>query len=262
VLRNVFTKTLWDQRRALLAWALGVAMATAVYASSYRTYRSQAAELTKSIPAVLRDVFGFADLASPAGYLQATVFGIIVPLLLILFAAATGARAIAGDEEAGTLDLVLAHPVSRGGLALQRFAALALATLALGAVVLLVLLALAGPAGLEIAAGNLAAMVLHLVLLGICFGALALALGGIVGRRGPVLAGTAAIAVLAYFANTLAPQVDTLAWLRRLSPFYYYSGGEPLRRGLQFGDAATLCAIAAVLVAVGTLVFDRRDVAV
>jgi beta-exotoxin I transport system permease protein len=96
----------------------------------------------------------------------------------------------------------------------------------------------------------------------VCFGAFALALGGAIGRRGPVHAGTAAIAVLTYFANTLAPQAEALAWLQRLSPFHYYSGGEPLRRGLQLGDAAILCAITAVLVAIGAILFDRRDVAV
>jgi beta-exotoxin I transport system permease protein len=39
---------------------------------------------------------------SPAGYLEATVFNFIVPLLRVLFVAVAGARAIAGDEEAGT----------------------------------------------------------------------------------------------------------------------------------------------------------------
>jgi ABC-type transport system involved in multi-copper enzyme maturation permease subunit len=36
---------------------------------------------------------------------------------------AAGTRAVAGDEEAGTLELILAHPVSRRGLALRRLGA-------------------------------------------------------------------------------------------------------------------------------------------
>jgi ABC-2 type transport system permease protein len=68
--------------------------------------------------------------------------------------------------------------------------------------------------------------------------------------------------VLSYFANTLAPQQEAIAWLRNLSPFSHYAGGQPLQHGVQIGDAAVLLATSVVLVAAGTLSFSRRDVAV
>jgi ABC-type Na+ efflux pump permease subunit len=164
VLRSLFTKTLWDQRRSLLAWALGIAAVAAMYSSAYPSARQRSAETVSSLPPAFRQAFGFGQIVSPAGYLEATVFNFIVPVLLILFVTA-GARAIAGDEEAGTLDLLLAHPVGCTRLVLHRFAALAVATLALGMAVLLGLLAIAGPAQLYIPAVNFVAMALHLVLL-------------------------------------------------------------------------------------------------
>jgi ABC-2 type transport system permease protein len=185
-------------------------------------------------------------------------FNFIVPLLLIVFVATVGARAIAGDEEAGTLDLVLAHPVSRSQVALQRFAALAAATAAVGGAVLLGMLAIAGPAELDIPAGDLAAMALHLVLLGLCFGAVALAIGAATGRRSAVLASTAVIAVMSYFANTLAPQQQATGWLQWLSPFAYYAGGQPLQHGIQLGGVAVLLAVSIALVTGGTLAFRAR----
>ena len=241
MLRNTFTKTLWDQRRALLAWMIGIAAATAVYASFYPTMRNPEMEAAMAnYPQVMMDAFGFQDLASPAGYLAGTVFGIIGPVLLIIFTTGTGARAIAGEEESGRLDLLLAYPVSRTRVVLQRFAALVVATLLVGGAMLLVLLALSGPAQMELPAGYIVAMVVHLVLLGICFGALALALGAAFGRRGLALAMAAILGVGSYFANTLAPQSERLAWLQDFSPFRYYSGGQPLRNGLQLGDASIL----------------------
>ncbi|WP_369412185.1 ABC transporter permease subunit [Nocardia sputi] len=42
----------------------------------------------------------------------------LLPLLAMFFGVTFGARAIAGDEESGYLDLLLAYPVSRTGLAL------------------------------------------------------------------------------------------------------------------------------------------------
>ncbi len=52
-------------------------------------------------------------------------FGLMLPLLAMIHGIATGSRAIAGEEESGQLDLLLAHPVTRTALALQPFGALA-----------------------------------------------------------------------------------------------------------------------------------------
>jgi ABC-2 type transport system permease protein len=262
VLRNVLTKTLWDQRRLLLAWAAGLALVTAVYSSVYPSIRDSGAATVANYPEALKDALNLQDVASSAGYLGSAVFGLLLPLLLVLFAVMAGARAIAGDEEAGTLDLVLAHPVSRSQLVLQRFGALAAAVGLLGVAVLLALLAVSGPAELDIGMGRLAAAVVQLMLLGITFGALAVGVGAMTGRRALVIGVSAVAAVLAYLGDTFAPQVDGLGWLRQVSPFWYYSGGEPLRNGLQAGDCAVLVVASAALVAVGAVLFNRRDVAV
>jgi ABC-2 type transport system permease protein len=70
------------------------------------------------------------------------------------------------------------------------------------------------------------------------------------------------VAVLAYLANSVFPQLQGLEWTRDLSPWHWYLGGEPLKNGLQTGDALLLLAVTAVLVAAGTWRSNRRDVAV
>jgi ABC-2 type transport system permease protein len=70
------------------------------------------------------------------------------------------------------------------------------------------------------------------------------------------------VAVLAYLANSVFPQLQGLEWTRDLSPWHWYLGGEPLKNGLQAGDALLLLAVTTVLVAAGTWRFNRRDVAV
>ena len=84
------------------------------------------AESVQNFPEAMREAFHLDDLTSAAGYLQSSVFGLILPLLALFYGAATGARVTAGDEESGTLDLLLAHPVTRTRLILQRFGALAM----------------------------------------------------------------------------------------------------------------------------------------
>jgi beta-exotoxin I transport system permease protein len=90
----------------------------------------------------------------------------------------------------------------------------------------------------------------------------ALGVGAMTGRRSLVYAAIALVAIGGFLANNLAPMVDEIAFLRDISPFHFYSGGEPLRNGLQAADVGVFLVASAVLVGLGGLVFDRRDVAV
>jgi ABC-2 type transport system permease protein len=100
------------------------------------------------------------------------------------------------------------------------------------------------------------------MLLALLFGSLALFVGALTGRRALAAGVVVVVAVASYFANTLGPSVDWLAWTRDLSPFRYYSGGAPLRNGLPLGDAMVLAVASAVLIGLAAAVFRRRDIAV
>ena len=89
---------------------------------------------------------GELDIASPAGYLNSQVYALMAPLVLLIFAIGAGAGAVAGEEERGTLDLLLAHPLRRRDYVVQRFLALAALVSAL-TVVLLATVALGSCAG-------------------------------------------------------------------------------------------------------------------
>jgi ABC-2 type transport system permease protein len=102
---------------------------------------------------------------------------------------------------------------------------------------------------------------LHLALLGVVFGSLALALSASTGRTGLSRGIPAVVAVLAYIVNALAPLVDWLEPLQKLSPFYQYVGHDPLREGVSGVSVVVAVATVAVLVALAVLGFRRRDVA-
>jgi ABC-2 type transport system permease protein len=264
MLRSIFAETLWDQRRALLAWIIGITVVGVAYAAFYPSVNSpEMAQALEAYPEGLLDALGFADITSPGGYLGSTTFGLLGPALIIVMAAVLGGSAIAGDEEAGRLDLTLAHPVTRWTVLLQRFGAIVVVMLAVCTVLAVALVAISGPAQLdEIGPAKLAAGGLHLALLGTLFGALALAVGAATGQRSLVYAVVAIMGVGGFFGNNLGPAVEGLAWLRDVSPFHYFSGGTPLRNGIQLTDLAVLAVASAALVVAGGLRFDRRDIAV
>ncbi|MEU8659759.1 ABC transporter permease subunit [Actinoplanes philippinensis] len=257
---DVFTKTLTDDRRSLIGWAVGATLAGIMYASFYpQLADGQMAEAVANYPQAMREAFRLDDLTSAAGYLGSSVFGLILPLIAMFYGAATGARAIAADEETGRLDLLLAHPVSRTRFLLHRFAALATGASVIATTVLLGMLAIRSGAQLTgISVIQFAAQCLQLALLAIAFGGLAIGIGAATGRRALVLTVTAVIGVLAYALHAFAGRLG-IGGARYLSPFHYYIGGEPLRHGMQWADATVLLTVAVLLVAGGALLFNRRD---
>lgn len=264
LLRNILTKALWDARRSVLSWAVAIAAVGAMYGAFWPSVQSP--EMVKALqayPQGLLEALNYDDLTTAAGYLGGSVYGLLAPLLVAVFAIAAGTRAVAGDEDAGTLDLILAHPVSRARLALHRFAAVCVATVVISLALWLVMLALTGPAKFDgVSAGEFAAANLQLTLFGIGVGALAFAVGAASGRKALTLGASAGLVVLGYLANSVIPMADGLEWTRELSPFYWYLGGDPLSRGLDPRGCALLAATAAALVAAGTYAFTRRDVGV
>ena len=266
MLRNVFAKTVRDQERSLLWWAIGLAGLVALYAFVYPTVRDKP-ELNKLIedyPDVIKALIGGGasiDFTSPAGYLSTELFSFIVPLVLLIFAIGLGANAIAGEEDRKTIDLLLANPISRERLVAEKFGALVLLVAGLGLGLWLALVVFTSAVGMEIGSLRLAEAVASAVLLALHFGVFSLLVGCLTGRRALSLVLAAGAAILAYVVNALALLVDFLEPYRKFSPFYHYVGNEPLRHGLGPDHVAVLLGATAGMALLSVLAFRRRDVA-
>ena len=107
-----------DRRWTIIGWAVGLTILVIVQIAVYPTIRDQPglSDIWRNAPDAVKALFGFGgefDLSSGPGYLRAEIFGFTLPLLFLIYAMGAGAGAIAGDEEHGTLGLVLAQPVQR-----------------------------------------------------------------------------------------------------------------------------------------------------
>jgi beta-exotoxin I transport system permease protein len=263
VLGSVFSKTIKEQRKALLWWAFGLVSACLVTTAFYPSIHENAASferLLESLPEGLRKAFG-EDFASPAGYLQARLFSIFAPVLFLIFAIGAGSRAIAGEEEHKTLDLLLSTPVPRRRVLVDKALAMLAATVGLGLVLALAIVVSGPPFEIAVSTANVAAAVADCVLLAIAFGAIALAVGAGTGRRSVAIGLTAGLAAGSYLIDVLALSVDGLGWLQHLSAFFYYRAPDPIAQGLDPWDAAILATIAIVATGIAVVAFDRRDLA-
>lgn len=259
---DLVRKELRDQRRALIGWGIGLSAMVLMYSSFWPSVRDNAdqfASYLENLPDALRSVIGELSLGTPVGYLQSELFSFMGPALILVFAIGAGARSLAGEEEQGTLDLLVVTPITRRMIVLQKFAAMALTALGLGVVLWISAVVVGRLFGLDVAIPDIAAATLHLLLLGVAFGAIAMFLGAWRGRRALALGITSALAVGTFILNAFAPTVDGFAWAARLSPFFYYGDSLPLRNGLQIGHASVLVAIATVALVATVAAFDRRD---
>jgi beta-exotoxin I transport system permease protein len=256
-------KTLRDQQRALLGWGIGIAGIAVMYSAFYPSVVKSAGSLNKyleSLPEALKTLLG-GDYTSPAGYLRAETFTTLGPILFLVFAIGAGARAVAGEEETGTLDLLLSTPIRRRHVVTDKLIAMLLTTAALALILWTTLLLVGPPFDLHVAVIDVLAACLMLFLLAAAFGTVALAIGCATGHRSVAIGVTGGLATAAFIVDTLAPTVTWLQRLRPLSPFRWYFDPDPLVQGIDAKNAAVLVAIVAVASVVAHLAFERRDLA-
>ena len=185
----------------------------------------------------------------------------MVPLLFLVAAIATGAGTIAGEEERGTLETAPGEPgVAHSGRAGEVAGARARDRRPGARAVAGALDRGAGRRDGHLGWGTSQPRRSRAVLLAIAYGEIAVLVGAASGRRSLAIGVTAAIAVAAYLVNGLAPLVGALEGPQKLSPFYHYAVGDPLRRGVSVSHMAVLVGIAIIATALAPLFFSRRDV--
>jgi ABC-2 type transport system permease protein len=262
----VLTHTLWRRRSNTTWWALAVAGLCALLAVAYPTVRDNN-ELDKTfanLPPSVQALLGLSGgnlLSSPTGYLDSQFFANILPVMLLVFANGLAAWSVAGDETAGTLELLLANPIGRTRVALARLVALVLLLVALAIVCTLSLIALAPVTGMNkgLSAGHVAAAAVAASLLALTFAAVAFAVGAATGNRPAALGAAAALAVAGYVLEGLAQQVHALRPIEAVNPWHWFLASDPLRQGLAWPSWTLPIVATAVLVVIGLPRLARRD---
>ena len=92
----------------------------------------------------------------------------------------------------------------------------------------------------------------------LALGSVALLLSAVLRQRSQALGIAAGMMFAMHVLDLLSRLVDDLSWARYLSAFHYY--GTAIQDGLSWGGAILLLAVAAVLVATATALFERRDI--
>lgn len=260
--RTVYSKCLRDQRRGLIGWSVGIVALVLLESALWPSISKIDGfdEILKNYPEALRKLFSIDEFFSGAGFLNTELYSMVLPILFLVFVISRGARAIAGEEENGTLEVLLLTRVTPMRLLLAHAAVLMTGVVLLGVVLFAAVLVCSAIFGMQVGVAAAAAGSLAMITLSAPFGGAALAVGAATGRRQVALAVGAVAAVAAYVLYAASKIVAGVRPWGVLSPFHQVLDPGPLGAGLHAG-LAWPALVAVVCVAAAMPVFDRRDIA-
>jgi beta-exotoxin I transport system permease protein len=242
---------------ALTVWS---ALLPIVYGAFGQTFR----DIIESgiVPEELTQ-FGGGDIFTLSGSIS---LGAIHPISLILnsiFAVGFATAAIAGERQRGTLEVLLARPLSRRRIyvtllvATLTFVAVGVAATLLGAVIGSTIAGVLD----ELAVERLPLVWLNGFLLFAAFASIGLAASASFDRLTPALGITAAIVVVMYFLEVLGTFWPDAEPLQPYSLFHYYQPKQVLEGDAPLLNFALPAIVAAMGVAWALVEFPRRDLA-
>ena len=252
------------RRNAIFGWGLGLA----VYAMMIMAIAPELADQMSSfdlgsIP--IYQAFGINEAIDSAASLLA-VYLPLFGLMAAVYGAITGSNALAGEEDQGTLEMLLTLPVPRWVIVVSKALGIAIA-LMLIALLMFLGFAITYPSveaavGTELALGDFWIASAEMLPLALFFAMLTLFLGALLPRRGHALGVGLAILIGSYLFNNLGGTVQVLEDYLPLQPFYYYNGAAILKGTVDGLRIATLLIAAAICLALAVISFQRRNVTV
>lgn len=265
---NVLRRSIADKRLSILVYAIGVAayavMILAIW-PSLRENISALNDLWQSYPEGIRKAFGGENMsfATFDGFLSVEYFNQMWVIVMTAFSISIATGAIASEIEKGTMELLLAQPVSRRSLLLTRHLFFELG-----------LLFLIGATLIPIAIGSplvngdmnhlgLLAFVVPSFLFFTAIGSSTFFFSVLFNSRGTAIFVSLGIIIISYALDILAKINDTIGNAHFLSIFYYWDPYRYLHDiDFAWGDLAVLVAITLISTAAAVYRFERRDIAV
>jgi ABC-2 type transport system permease protein len=259
---QVFVRTWRAQRAKLLAVAIGLLIWGSLMPIIFEAFKEQIQIIVGSgaIPKELTQ-FGGGDLFTLPGTIALGFIHPIAVALGLVFALGFAVSSVAGERQRGTLEVLLARPLSRRRLYLTLlgatilFVAVAMTAQLVGTCIGA---ALAGALG-ELRADRLGSMWLNGVLVFAAFGAVSLAASVSFDRLSPALAVTLAFVLVSYFLEILGSLWIDARGLQPYSLFHYLDPKGALNGSMTAGDWLVPLGVFAGAFIVAMVVFPRRD---
>lgn len=260
---SMFMHEVKSRRGGILGWGLFMAFFAFIYIPIYPSFADQMAGFEDLLDLPLYQALGVSSMAKFADYLSSTFLNFL-PIIVGIYAIITGTGALAGEEDKGTIELLVTLPLSRTQVVIAKALAMLVALILIFLLALVgcwISLAIANPQIDDpIAIGQMSAAVFNALPLTVFFLMAAFFFGAFLPTRSIAGMAATALLILSYLGNNLANLVDVLKDFKFLFPHNYYSAtAEAFTSGVNLNDMGVLSGLALLFFLLAILAFNRRN---
>lgn len=260
---NLFTKTLYDKRAFIIGWCLGMAFLGFLMMIFYPAFHQDTGldQLVKNLPSAFQGLVGdLNNLKELPGYIGGQLFDVRIPIFVSIIAIILGVSLSVAEEEKGHMRMLLAMPLSRIYILLNKWLAIVVIGFMTTAAVIvgmaIGLLVINEPLGIDVIV-RLGAMTW---LLTVCLATIVFCIGMATGRRGMTMGVGVIVAVGSFILTTFAKSVDWLETYEAISLLHYFPAVTIAKSEIVLTDVLVYGAIIILMLFASALLFRRRDV--
>ncbi len=265
---QIIIRTLIDKKTSILAYCFAGMLFTWMFVAIYPSFLDQAEEFQKMVenyPEAMMKMFDIEDISFETleNFLDVENYSIIMPLMVIFFVVSFAGATLAREVEKGTIEHILAKPISRLRLYFGRYiAGLVAIAVFVNASVFSVILFVQFH-GVEYHIGPHVKIAALSMLLGWAVFSMASMFSAISSERSRAYMFCGAILFLMYVANIAAALIEKAENLQYISFFYYYDHAAAMTQNeFNFTSLVVFSIAAVVCTIIGAWVFQKRDIAV
>lgn len=253
------------RRNAIIGWAIGLTFLPAIYVGIYPQFAEDLAGMEAILDLEIYQAMGM-NFGTFEDWVASTVIN-IVPILVAIYAVMDGTGTLAGEEEAGKLELIVALPIPRWQIitikSIAHAIALFLILLLVAITTTIVFLVIESQVETTLVATDILWSLLYAWPIVLAFGMISLFLGAFAPRRRIAALVATVVVVVSYFGSNLSSQVSTLESIQPLFLFNYLDATAGLfKTGPQASDVLILLTIALDAFILAVIFFQLRDITV
>ncbi|MBT3272881.1 MAG: ABC transporter permease subunit [Spirochaetales bacterium] len=264
---TIFWRSIKDRKISLIAYLSGALLFMWMYIALFPTIAKEAEAFTAmfdNFPPAMFEIFGIEDfsMSTLENFLSVEHFSLVLPIMAIFLLTSFSGRAVAGEIELGTIELLIGRPVSRTKLFLARYLSGISILVTFTVVAVFSVIPLAALHGIEYQVRSFAAGALILFLFGWVIFSMTMMFSSFFSEKSKVYMAGGGILLVMYVLNIAALMNDNLELLKYFSFFHYYAFSDAVVHqtvygagSLVFTGVSLLCSVA------GMWWFAKRDIA-
>jgi ABC-2 type transport system permease protein len=270
MIKTLIFRTLRDQKITFFYWSLGMSLISLLLMAFWPVIESEADLMQQYMDALPEEMLailgGTSNITTPEGYLNIELMGFIAPIVFMIYSIHLAASFIGGEEEKGTLEIILSLPIARYRFIAGKYISFVIILLIFAIMFGIVLMIGSNLFSMGIQNLFLFLASINVMVNALVIGSISFFVGAYTGKRNLAMAVGAAWGIGGNILVGLTALVDSIEPIKYLIPFYYYkgyyqdSGEDVLTDGLALLPILGLIFSAAILFLGSLIIFSRRDI--